>query len=249
MGGRYGARDRVRDRQSVGVPARPPQRGAHRHRARLSRAAARKIRGPPERRGDPALSAHGGRRARCAPLRYRDLPQRPGARRGRSGLTRGHGPPARPRRPARPAGARVAVALWHPGRGPRASPALHPPGADRALPRRGAARAASGVLQSRGAPRLVAGRARAAPPPDPRRVAAAVRRPRAPLPSGAAPPLARGSIAHRHWGSPRVTALPSPPSPDRLRLSVIVPAYNEAATIEAVVRRLNEVRLRPEIIA
>jgi len=46
-----------------------------------------------------------------------------------------------------------------------------------------------------------------------------------------------------------VTALPSPPSPDRLRLSVIVPAYNEAATIEAVVRRLNEVRLRPEIIA
>jgi len=28
-----------------------------------------------------------------------------------------------------------------------------------------------------------------------------------------------------------------------------VPAYNEAATIEAVVRRLNEVRLRPEIIA
>ncbi len=46
-----------------------------------------------------------------------------------------------------------------------------------------------------------------------------------------------------------MTALPSPPSPDRLRLSVIVPAYNEAATIEAVVRRLNEVRLRPEIIA
>jgi len=41
----------------------------------------------------------------------------------------------------------------------------------------------------------------------------------------------------------------APPSPDRLRLSIIVPAYNEAATIEAVVRRLHEVRLRLEIIA
>ncbi len=41
----------------------------------------------------------------------------------------------------------------------------------------------------------------------------------------------------------------APPSPDQLRLSIIVPAYNEAATIEAVVRRLHEVRLRLEIIA
>src|SRR5439155_114873 len=138
------------------------------------------------------------------------------------------------------------MALRQPGRRPRPSPALHPPGADRAAPRRGALRAACRVLQPRGAPRVVAGRARAAPPPDPRRVAAAVRRPRAPLPSGAAPPLARGSIAHRHRGGRRVTASASR---DRLRLSVIVPAYNEAPTIEALVRRLHEVQLRLEIIA
>ncbi|HXL10258.1 MAG TPA: glycosyltransferase family 2 protein [Gemmatimonadales bacterium] len=49
--------------------------------------------------------------------------------------------------------------------------------------------------------------------------------------------------------TPSSPSSPSPPSADRLRLSVIVPAYNEAATIEAVVRRLHEVRLRLEIIA
>ncbi len=38
-------------------------------------------------------------------------------------------------------------------------------------------------------------------------------------------------------------------TPDRLKLSVIIPAYNEAATIEAAVRRLHDVRLRLEIIA
>lgn len=38
-------------------------------------------------------------------------------------------------------------------------------------------------------------------------------------------------------------------APSDLRLSVIVPAYNEAATAEAVVHRLREVPLRLEIIA
>src|SRR2546425_1067866 len=54
--------------------------------------------------------------------------------------------------------------------------------------------------------------------------------------------MAPGSIPHRHRGT-RVTAA------RELTLSVIVPAYNEAPTIEALVRRLHEVQLRLEIIA
>src|SRR5256886_933841 len=80
---------------------------------------------------------------------------------------------------------------------------------------------------------------------DPRRVAAAVRRPRAPLPSGAAPPLARGSIAHRHRGGRRVTASASR---DRLRLSVIVPAYNEAPTIERSEEHTSELQSQSNLV-
>src|SRR5204862_2369715 len=66
------------------------------------------------------------------------------------------------------------------------------------------------------------------------------------------PPGGRGATPHRRRGSARVTACPhrpSRPSADRLQRAVIVPAYHEAATIEAVVRRHHEVRLRLEIIA
>jgi len=39
------------------------------------------------------------------------------------------------------------------------------------------------------------------------------------------------------------------PLPDDVLLSVVVPAYNEAATIEAVLRQLKQVPLRLEVIA
>jgi glycosyltransferase involved in cell wall biosynthesis len=43
--------------------------------------------------------------------------------------------------------------------------------------------------------------------------------------------------------------VPGAPSPGRPQLSVIVPAYNEAPTIEALVRRVRQVSLTLEIIA
>src|SRR3989442_2731741 len=54
--------------------------------------------------------------------------------------------------------------------------------------------------------------------------------------------MAPGSVPHRHRGT-RVTAA------RELTLSVIVPAYNEAPTIETVVRRLRDVQLPLEILA
>src|SRR5207245_1649398 len=85
---------------------------------------------------------------------------------------------------------------------------------------------------------LPRGDARAAPAAHPGGLARPLRRPRPGLPAGAVSPLAARPVAHRHRG----TAVN-----DRT-LSVIVPAYDEAATLATVVRRLREVPLKLEIV-
>src|SRR2546425_1000460 len=88
---------------------------------------------------------------------------------------------------------------------------------------------------------------RAAPPAHSHRRAALVRGAGAAVPAGAAASLAHRPVAHRDRGGAGLMARLS--SSDDLLLSVVVPAYNEAATIEAALRQLQQVPLRLEVIA
>src|SRR3989449_6916156 len=94
---------------------------------------------------------------------------------------------------------------------------------------------------------MVGRRSRAAPPAHSHRSAALVRSARTAVPAGAAAPLADRSVAHRHRRGAGMMSRQQ--STDDVLLSVIVPAYNEAATIEATVRQLKQVPLRVEVIA
>src|SRR3989442_2665392 len=94
---------------------------------------------------------------------------------------------------------------------------------------------------------MVGRRSRAAPPAHSHRSAALVRSARTAVPVGAAAPLADRSVAHRHRRGAGMMSRQQ--STDDVLLSVIVPAYNEAATIEAALRQLKQVPLRVEDIA
>src|SRR6266550_2874651 len=85
-------------------------------------------------------------------------------------------------------------------------------------------------------------RSRVAPPAHSHRSAALVRSAGTAVPAGAAAPLADRSVAHRHRRGAGMMSRQQ--STDDVLLSVIVPAYNEAATIEATVRQLKQVPLR-----
>src|SRR5437867_9795944 len=85
---------------------------------------------------------------------------------------------------------------------------------------------------------MVVRRAGLASPDDSFGFAAPVRRARSAVPARAAAPLASRSVAHRDWRG----------GVKNLLLSVVVPAYNEAATVEAALRRVRDVPLRVEII-
>src|SRR5207249_1118365 len=105
----------------------------------------------------------------------------------------------------------------------------------------------SRVFQPRRCAGMVGCGSGAAPPAHSHRGAALVRSAGAAVPTGAAPSLADRPVAHRDR---RGAGLMSPlPSTDDTLLSVVVPAYNEAATIEAVLRQLQQVPLRLEVIA
>src|SRR3989442_14074999 len=78
---------------------------------------------------------------------------------------------------------------------------------------------------------------RTAPPAHPRGRAALVRGAGAAVPAGAAAPVADRAVPHRDRGGATVT---KPVLPNELVLSVVVPAFNEAETIEAVLRRLRQ---------
>src|SRR6266516_470234 len=147
--------------------------------------------------------------------------------------------PAGAPRPADPARAVAARAVRQSRRGPGTFPALRAPGAGDEARASGISCATPRVLQPRGRPRLVAHGARAAPPVDSARRAAVVRCDGTAVPVGAVPAVAHRTVAHRDRRGGRLN--------DPL-LSVIVPAYNEASTIEAVVRQLRQVPLRLEVI-
>src|SRR2546422_815647 len=94
---------------------------------------------------------------------------------------------------------------------------------------------------------MVGRRSRVAPPAHSHRRAALVRSTGTAVPAGAAAPLADRSVAHRHRRGAGMMSRQQ--STDDILLSVIVPAYNEAATIEATLRQLKQVPLRVEVIA
>src|SRR2546425_277051 len=94
---------------------------------------------------------------------------------------------------------------------------------------------------------MVGRRAGVAPPAHSHRRAALVRGAGAAVPPGAAAPLADRPVAHRDRRGAGL--MPRLPLPDDVLLSVVVPAYNEATTIEAALRQLKAVPLRLEVIA
>src|SRR4029077_7070102 len=184
-------------------------------------------------------------RVRSSPRRrtrgHRVLSQRARAHRGRWCVSQRHAPAARARWAARPPRTHPAAAVRHARSGAGTFPPLHAPGGRGQARGGGVPRRSRRVLQSRRSARLVAREPRAASAHDFDGGAPLLRGLRAAAPAGALAPVACRPVLDRHRRSPRVT--------DDLLLSVIVPAYNEVATIEAVLRRLRHVPLRLEVVA
>src|SRR5438128_5612780 len=249
LGGPPRARDRGRDRQHVGVPGRPRAGRAHRHRAVLPRPVARAVRGAAARVRRRAAAARREPRAPRRAARYGRVSERPGAHRGRPCLAADDAPAAAAVRTARPPRPVAARAVRHLGRSAGTLPPLRPRRVVGKARGDGFPPAPSRVLQPRRRPGMVVGGSRAAPSAHSHRRAALVRSAGAAVPAGAAAPLAHRSVAHRHRGSAGLMSRLPPPSSDDILLSVVVPAYNESATIEAALRQLKEVPLRLEVIA
>src|SRR5260370_10302266 len=94
---------------------------------------------------------------------------------------------------------------------------------------------------------MVADQSRAAPPAHSGRRTPLLRGTGAAVPIGAAAPVADRAVADRDRGAGHLTS--PDPSRDDLLLSVVVPAFNEVATLAAALRQLRRTPLTLDVIA